>query len=211
MGGEERFVSPPATMKALCVFCGSSPGSDPDFADMARALGTRLAERGIGLVYGGGNVGLMGIVADACLEAGGEVQGVIPEHLLELELAHQGVTKLHVVGSMHERKALMNELADGFISLPGGIGTLEEMFETLTWSQLGIQEKPCGLLDVDGYFSSLREFLDRMVEKRFLLAEHRDLLLVDDEPDRLIDRMQVFERPGPGIEKWVDRHTRAEI
>lgn len=196
-------------IESICVFCGSSPGSDPEFAGAARNLGALLAKRGIRLVYGGGNVGLMGQVAESCLQSGGDVVGVIPKGLAELELAHKGLTEIHVVASMHERKALMNELAGAFVSLPGGIGTLEEMFETLTWSQLGIQQKPCALLNVAGYFDRLRAFLDHMVEKRFLLAEHRELLLVDDDPERLLEALLRYEPVV--VEKWIDRHTSAEI
>ena len=193
-------------MNRICVFCGSSPGARPAYQDAARQLGELLARRGLGLVYGGGNVGLMGVVADAALAAGGEVDGVIPDHLQQRELGHEGVSRLHIVGSMHERKALMADLADGFIALPGGIGTLEELAEIFTWSQLGLHEKPLGLLDVDGYYRRLVGFLDHAVDEEFLHPEHRALLLSDDEPEPLLDALSAW-RPVP-VDKWLDRDTR---
>lgn len=193
-------------MKRLCLYCGSSPGSRTDYADAARAVGPAFAERGLGLVYGGGNVGMMGKIADAVLESGGEVIGVIPHHLADKELAHEGATQMIRVGSMHERKQKMADLSDGFIALPGGIGTLEELFETLTWLQLGLHAKPIGLLNVAGFFDHMLGFLDHMVNERFLKPEHRSLLLVDDRIDRLIDRMAVFS--APEAEKWLDRVAR---
>ena len=155
-------------MRSICVYCGSNAGSKPAYTERAIALGTRIAKEGLTLVYGGGNVGLMGVVADAVLEAGGEVTGVIPEQLVNWEVAHRGVTRLEVVANMHERKARMFDLADGFVALPGGFGTLDEMFEMLTWRQLGIGDKPCAFLDVDGFYSPLLAMMDRMVEERFL-------------------------------------------
>src|SRR5690349_1767186 len=166
----------PNSIRALCVFCGSSPGHDPVYAEAARAMGVALAERGIRLVYGGGHVGLMGIVADAALRAGGEVVGIIPSALQRLEIAHLDLTELHVVGTMHERKALMNELSDGFITLPGGFGTLEEFCETLTWGQLGIHHKPCGLLNVNDFYTPLLAFFDQLVSTGFLSPTTRSLV-----------------------------------
>ena len=193
----------------LCIYCGSSPGSLPQFTKAAQDCGTQLASRRIGLVYGGGNVGLMGLLADAVLAAGGEVIGVIPHHLANKELAHPGATEMHRVGSMHERKQLMADLSDGFIVLPGGIGTLEEMFETLTWLQLGLHHKPIGLLNVAGFFTPLLEFLDSMVARRFLKQEHRDLLLVEDDIATLLPRMTSFK--APDANKWLDTVAREEL
>jgi hypothetical protein len=193
-------------MKRICVFCGSSPGALPAYAEAAGRLGRLLAGRGLGLVYGGGNVGLMGVVAAAVIAAGGEVTGVIPRALVRREVGHGGLPDLRIVGTMHERKALMAELADGFIALPGGIGTLDEWFEIWTWAQLGLHRKPCGLLDVAGYYGPLITFLDHMVEQRFLRKSHRALVLVDDDPERLLDRMAGFAPPT--VEKWIDRKDR---
>ncbi|MEM7144843.1 MAG: TIGR00730 family Rossman fold protein [Verrucomicrobiota bacterium] len=197
-------------IQSMCVFCGSSPGGSTSYTDAAHALGEFLAQNQIRLVYGGASVGLMGTLADACLHAGGEVVGVIPQSLIDCEIAHHGLTKLHVVDSMHERKAMMNELSEGFISLPGGCGTLEEMFETLTWLQLSIHEKPCGLLNIDNYFASLIEFFDHMVEERFLLKEHRKLLAVEKDHASLITAMN-NAKPAPPVAKWVDRHIEGRI
>jgi uncharacterized protein (TIGR00730 family) len=193
-------------MKRICVFCGSSPGALPAYGEAAVHLGRLLASRGLGLVYGGGNVGLMGIVANAVIAAGGEVTGVIPHALLRREVGHGSLPDLRVVGTMHERKALMAELADGFIAMPGGIGTLDEWFEIWTWAQLGLHRKPCGLLDVAGYYGPLISFLDHMVEQRFLRDSHRAMVLVDDDPERLLDRMAGFAPPE--VEKWIDREDR---
>lgn len=190
-------------MKSVCVFCGSSPGASPAYAEAAAHLGRTVAAQGLTLVYGGGHVGLMGVVADAALSAGGRVVGVIPEALEAKELAHRSLTELRVVGSMHQRKALMSELADAFIALPGGIGTLEEWFEVWTWSQLGFQRKPCGLLNVAGYYDHLLAFLDHVAAERFLAPEHRAMILVDDDAGRLLDRLAAY-RP-PHTEKWLDR------
>jgi uncharacterized protein (TIGR00730 family) len=190
-------------MKRICVFCGSSPGHDPRYLEAARDTGRLLADRGLGLVYGGGSVGLMGAVADAALAAGGEVIGVIPEVLQIRELAHRSLTRLHVVGSMHERKALMAELSDGFVALPGGMGTLEELAEVLTWAQLGLHARPVGLLDVAGYYRPLAEFFDRAVGAGFLRPAHRQLLLVDDQPGALLDRFVAWR--GPVLDHVLDQ------
>jgi uncharacterized protein (TIGR00730 family) len=190
-------------MRSVCVFCGSSVGRQPEFAEAARELGRLLAERSLRLVYGGGNVGLMGVLADAAIAGGGEVIGVIPEHLMAKELGHSGITELRVVGSMHERKALMAELADAFIALPGGIGTLEELLEILTWAQLGLHAKPCGLLDVAEYYRPLREMLVRAAAEGFLRPEHQQLLVCSTSPADLLERL-ARHRP-PQLPKWLDR------
>jgi uncharacterized protein (TIGR00730 family) len=189
-------------MRSVCVFCGSSPGTGPAYLAAARATGRALARRGLRLVYGGGSVGLMGALADAALEAGGEVTGVIPRALQLRELAHPRLTALHVVGSMHERKARMAALAEGFLALPGGMGTLEELAEILTWAQLGLHARPVGVLDVAGYFDPLVAFLDRAVGEGFLRPEHRRLLLVGDDPDALLDRFVAWQPPA--VEHWID-------
>lgn len=188
-------------MKSVCVYCGSSEGRRPEYAGAARALGRAIAERGLGLVYGGSSVGLMRLVADAALAAGGSVTGVIPEALVRKEIAHRGLTRLHVTASMHERKMLMAELSDGFVALPGGIGTLEELFEAWTWAQLGLHEKPCGLLNAAGYWDGLAAFLDHAVAERFVKEESRAMLLVSDDPGDLLDRFEAW-RP-PRVEKWI--------
>ncbi len=188
-------------MNAVCVFCGSSPGLDPAFADEAERLGRALAHRGLRLVYGGGNVGLMGVLADAALAAGGEVVGVIPRGLAVRELAHEGVTTLHVVESMHERKALMASLADAFIALPGGFGTLEEFCEVVTWTQLGIQDKPCGLLNVSGFYDDLRRFLDHALAEQFLRPTHSEIVVTDTDAARLLDRLAAWTPPT--VSKWL--------
>lgn len=193
-------------MNSLCVFCGSNPGASPAYAEAAARLGRTLAGRGLTLVYGGGRVGLMGVVADAALAAGGKVVGVIPQALATRELAHGALSDLQVVGSMHERKARMSELADGFIALPGGIGTLEEWFEVWTWSQLGFQPKPCGLLNVAGYYDHLLAFLDHMTAERFLTDIHRGMAVVDDDPERLLHRLAVWQPPR--VPKWIDATER---
>jgi len=193
-----------STLRSVCVFSGSSPGARPSYAEAAGALGREVAARGLRLVYGGASVGLMGAVADAALAAGGEVVGVIPQHLVDREVAHTGLTDLHVTGSMHERKALMADLADGFVALPGGLGTLEELAEILTWSQLGLQSKPCGLLDVEGFFDPLLAFLDHTVTERFVSEEHRALVLAADRPDVLLDRLAGW-RTATAASKWLDR------
>lgn len=191
-------------MRRLCVFCGSSGGRRPAYAAAARRLGEALAERGLGLVYGGGHVGLMGALADAVLRAGGEVVGVIPQALVDKELAHAGVTELRVVGTMHERKALMADLADGFVALPGAFGTGDELFEILTWSQLGLHEKPVGVLNVEGFFDPLLAWLDQAVREGFLRPEHRRLLVEETDVARLLDGLAAW-RPPEGREKWIDK------
>jgi uncharacterized protein (TIGR00730 family) len=178
----------------VLVFCGSSPGARAEYAASAQELGRLLAGRGLGLVYGGASVGLMGAVADGALAAGGEVIGVIPRQLVEREIAHPGLTDLREVTTMHERKALMAELSDAVIALPGGTGTLDELFELFTWSQLGLHRKPIGLLDVAGYWQPLLAMLDHMVDERLLRAEHRAMLLVDTEPEPLLDALAAYLR-----------------
>jgi uncharacterized protein (TIGR00730 family) len=182
-------------MERICVYCGSRPGTDPAFVDAAEAFGRLLADRDLGLVYGGGDVGLMGAVADSALAAGGEVIGVIPEALFEREVAHEGVTDLHVVDSMHTRKRRMADLADGFVALPGGFGTLEELVEMLTWAQLGFHTDPCGLLNVSGYYDGLVSFFDAQVDAGFVEPSHRELLAVTDDPADLLDRFAAYESP----------------
>jgi uncharacterized protein (TIGR00730 family) len=187
----------------LCVFCGSSNGRNPAFAEAARALGANLASRDIEVVYGGGNVGLMGVVADATLASGGRVIGVIPHALVSRELAHEGLTELHVVDSMHERKALMARLADGFIALPGGFGTLEEFCEAVTWTQLGVHAKPCGLLNVAGFYDGLLAFLEHALAQEFLRPTHRQIVVGDADPVALVDRVLAWQPPP--VERWIDR------
>lgn len=189
-------------MKRVCVFAGSSPGSRPEYAAAARALAVELVRRHLGLVYGGGSVGLMGVLADTALSAGGEVIGVIPQGLASRELAHAGLTELRVVSSMHERKALMAELVDGFIALPGGLGTFEETLEIVTWSQLGIHRKPVGVLNVAGYFDGLRGMLAHAVTEGFIRPEYQALLLFDEEPPALLDSMAAWQ-PPPIARAWV--------
>jgi hypothetical protein len=192
-------------MTRICVFTGSSPGALDAYAASARELARVLVSRRHTLVYGGAKVGLMGVLADAVIAGGGEVIGVIPAHLEAKEVAHRGLSELRVVGSMHERKAVMSELSDGVIALPGGLGTMEELFEMLTWAQLGLHGKPCGVLNVAGYFDRLLEFLDHAVDQRFISELHRGLLLSDDDPTVLIDRMMAYQVPNTG--KWLDRDT----
>jgi uncharacterized protein (TIGR00730 family) len=193
-------------LKSLCVFCGANHGKRPAYREAAHQLGALLAQRQITLVYGGGNVGLMGTVADACLVAGGRVIGVIPRALAEKEIAHAGLTEMHVVGSMHERKAMMADLADAFLSLPGGFGTWDEFCEALTWSQLGLQKKACSFLNVEGYYDALLTLAERAEEDGFIRPEHRQLLLVDTDAERLLHKLQTFEVPY--VPKWVDRSER---
>lgn len=182
-------------MRRVCVFCGSSAGNRPEYAQAARDLGRMLAERGLGLVYGGGNVGLMGLVADAAMAAGTEVIGIIPEALMRLEVGHREVTELRVVGSMHERKAMMADLSDAFIALPGGIGTMEELFEVWTWGQLGLHAKPAGFLDVAGYYDHLHAFLDHMTAEGFLKERHRRMVAVASDPAELLDGFAAYAPP----------------
>jgi uncharacterized protein (TIGR00730 family) len=191
-------------VQRLCVFCGSSPGARPAYGEAAEELGRLLVAEEIGLVYGGGKVGLMGRLADAVLDEGGEAIGVLPEALMAKEIGHPGLDDLRVAGSMHERKALMAELADGFVALPGGLGTVEELFEVYTWSQLGLHRKPCALLDVEGYYGRVASFLDHAVEERFLREDHRAMLLVETQPRALLERLRRFE-PAAIVPKWIDR------
>jgi len=193
------------TFRRICVFCGSSKGARDNYLHAAQQLGRELVARGIELVYGGGNVGLMGAVANTVLNAGGRVTGVITEHLTTFEIGHIDIHDLRVVKTMHERKALMAELADGFIALPGGIGTYEEFFEVLTWAQLGIHSKPCALLNVDGFYDPLLHLMNHAVEEHFVRAAHRDLIVVDTEPAALLDRMAKYR--APHIHKWIDKSS----
>jgi len=185
------------------VFSGSSPGAHPDYAQAARELGRALAGQDVGLVYGGASVGLMGILADAVLDAGGQAIGVIPQALVDREIAHPGLADLRVVGSMHERKALMADLANGFVALPGGMGTLEELFEVYTWTQLGLHSKPLGLLDVRSYYAKLVAFLDHAVEERFMTVEHREMLVVEQRAAALLEAFRRWRAPLRS--KWIDR------
>jgi hypothetical protein len=191
-------------LDSICLYCGSSPGSSDAYRDAAHQLGTTFAQRGIRLVYGGGSVGLMGIAANACLAAGGKVTGVIPRLLMEKEVGHKGVTEMHVVEDMHQRKALMTDLSDGFIALPGGYGTLDELFEALTWLQLGYHLKPVGILNVAGFYDHLMAFIDHARDQRFLRELHHDALNVDRELEPLLGKMRLAEAPDTG--KWLDRH-----
>jgi len=196
-------------MRSVCVYCGSNAGNKPAYAERAAALGTRLAQERLALVYGGGNVGLMGIVADAALASGGEVVGVIPEQLVGWEVAHAGLTRLEVVANMHERKARMFDLSDAFVALPGGFGTLDEMFEMLTWRQLGLGDKPCAFLDVDGFYAPLIAMMDRMVEERFLHPDQRRDLWHGDNLDALFAWMREYE-PAHAA-KWIDERRRKDL
>ena len=190
-------------MQRICVYLGSNPGFDQAYADATVALGEELVRRGLGLVYGGSDVGLMGLLANTCLKAGGEVVGIIPKRLVEKEVAHNGLTESHVVESMHERKQMMADLSDGFVALPGGVGTLEEFFEVLTWNQLGYHAKPCGLLDVNGYYRCLSDHMDRMVKEGFLVDAHRRMVLTDSDPARLLDRFATYVPPK--VDKWIEK------
>ena len=190
-------------MQSVCVFAGSSSGARTEYAIGATRLGAAIAARGWTLVYGGGNVGLMRAVADAALAAGGRVVGVIPRGLMVKELAHEHLSELHVVASMHERKALMAALAGGMVALPGGFGTLEEWFEVLTWSQLGLHLKPCGLLNVAGYYDPLLQLLDHMVSEQFVKGAHRDMIIASSSCEELLDAMRNFQPPA--VPKWIDR------
>jgi uncharacterized protein (TIGR00730 family) len=190
-------------IRKVCVFTGSQHGALPQYADAAKQLGCELVERGYGLVYGGGNVGLMNVIANTMLGLQGHVTGVIPHSLVSKEVAHQGLSDLRVVNSMHERKALMAELSDGFIAMPGGIGTMEEFFEVLSWAQLGLHDKPCGLLNVSGYYDQLIQFLDHAVSEEFIKPKHRALMIVEDHPGKLLDRFERLFRAHPA--KRFDR------
>jgi uncharacterized protein (TIGR00730 family) len=190
-------------VSSVCVFCGSNGGADPAYLDAAARTGRELAQRGLRLVYGGGKVGMMGAIADAAVAAGGDVVGVIPQQIFDLEIGHEGLGELRVVGSMHERKALMAELADAFVALPGGIGTFEELFEVFTWAQLGLHRKPLGLLDVADYYAPLEAMLDHAVGQRFLRSETRAMLVRDDSLGGLLERFAGWR--APGLPKWIDR------
>jgi uncharacterized protein (TIGR00730 family) len=190
-------------MKRICVYCGSNPGLNPRFREAAVELGNELVARNLGLVYGGASVGIMGVIADTVIAAGGEVTGVLPQALNEKEIAHPGLTKLHVVASMHERKALMAELADGFIALPGGWGTIEEIFEVLTWAQLGFHQKPCGLLNEQGYYNHLFAFLEHAIEQQFVKAEYWPMLMMKPDAVSILDAFTRYK--APNVKKWI--HT----
>ena len=190
-------------MRSVGVFCGSNTGSGTAYAEAARRLARAIAGRGLRLVYGGGSIGLMGVLGDTAVAAGGQVVGVTPRRLIEKEVVHRGLTELRVVETMLERKALMAELSDVFIALPGGLGTLDELFEMLTWSQLGIHRKPCALLDVDDYYGKLAEFLDHAVAQRFITPQHRAMLIVERDAESVLDRLA--STPLPDVSKWMDR------
>jgi len=190
-------------MKRICVFCGSSPGARPEYLQAAEQLGYILANKNIGLVYGGAKVGIMGKIAEAVLEKGGEVIGVIPKGLVDKEVAFTGLADLRVVDSMHERKALMADLSDGFIALPGGLGTIEEFVEVVTWTQLGIHPKPCGLLNVKQYYNRLIDFLDHTVNEKFVGLEHRSMILIDESPERLLHKFETYRPPLADKAQWV--------
>jgi len=188
-------------MKRICVYCGSNPGSKPVFRQSGRELGRELAKRGLGLVYGGASVGVMGAVADGVLEAGGSAIGVLPHFFSTKEIAHGGLDELIIVNSMHERKAKMSELSDGFIALPGGWGTIEEIFEMLTWAQLGHHAKPCGLLNIDSYYEELSAFLEKAIENQFVREEYRPMIMIEDTASRLLDRFENYR--APRVKKWI--------
>ncbi|WP_211467880.1 LOG family protein [Collimonas silvisoli] len=192
-------------MKSLCIYCGSSPGATPVYAQAARELAQAMVEQNIALVYGGGNVGLMGIIADEVMRLGGQATGVIPQALLKKELGHNGLTQLHIVKDMHERKAMMADLSDGFIAMPGGIGTLEELFEVFTWAQLGFHQKPIGLLNVDGFYNGLLQFIQHMVSQRFLKGEQAEILIAEAQAEDLLQRFKSFVPHH--VPKWLDRNT----
>lgn len=189
-------------MKNICIFCGSNTGNGTAYADAARAMVRAIADAGLGIVFGGGNIGLMGVVAEAGLAAGVRVVGVTPRRLLEREMVHTELTELHVVESMHERKVMMAEMSDAFIALPGGMGTLDEFFEMVTLNQLGVQSKPCGLLNVQGYFDHLRAFLEHAVDARFVNPAHRDMIVLDEDPRRMIAKLTRWTMPQTS--KWMD-------
>jgi uncharacterized protein (TIGR00730 family) len=193
-----------ANLRRICIFCGSNKGARVEYVEAAQKMGRALAQRKLALVYGGGNVGLMGEIADTVLACGGEVIGVIPEALVAKELAHHNLTILHIVKSMHERKALMADLSDAFIAMPGGYGTFEEFCEVLTWSQLGLHKKPSGLLNVSGYYDRLLSLFDHAVTEQFVRPAHRSLVLEDSDPERLLDLFEQFQ--SPVLDKWIDRN-----
>lgn len=190
-------------MKRVCVFCGSSFGVNPAYAKAANDLGNAIAKRNICLVYGGARVGLMGEIASTVIRAKGEVIGVIPKDLVEKEVAHGNLSDLRIVGSMHERKSLMAELSDGFIALPGGFGTIEEIFEVITWAQLSFHDKPCGFLNINGYYDHLIKFLDHSLEKNFIVPEHRAMIIIDDDPESLLDKFLNYVPPKIDKAKWI--------
>jgi hypothetical protein len=190
-------------MKSICVYCGSADGITPDYLSAARSTGLTLAHAGLALIYGGGRTGLMGALADGALEGGGEVTGVIVENMNTPALAHPSLTRLEVTATIHERKRRMYELADGYIALPGGYGTLDELFETLTWAQIGVHEKPVGLLNINGYYDSLLAMLDRATAEKFLFSEHRRSLLCDSDPERLLDLMREHQHPHEAVKRWM--------
>lgn len=194
------------SMKRICVYCGSNFGNRARYLEAAQGLGTELAKREISLVYGGGNVGLMGAVADAVLAAGGKVIGVIPQALADKEVAHTGLSDLRIVSSMHERKSLMADLSDAFIALPGGLGTLEEFCEIATWTQLGFHTKACGLLNIEGFYDGLLAFLNHTTQEGFLRPEHRSIVLTGEDPAELIEKLSQFQVPT--VQKWIDRDQR---
>lgn len=189
-------------MNSVCVYCGSASGAHQDYLQLARDLGEELVRRDLKLIYGGASIGLMGEVANTVLKAGGEVIGVLPRNLFRREVPHDGLTQLIEVSSMHERKAMMAELADGFIALPGGLGTLEELFEILTWAQLGLHHNPCGILNIRGYYDALNQFLDLSVSEGFIRPQHRSMLMLEDSPGQLLDRLAAYQ--APRVQKWID-------
>ena len=192
-------------MKKICVYCGSNPGLRPEYTAAARFLAEELLSRKIGLVYGGAHMGIMGEIADTVLKGGGNVTGIIPKALVDREASHTGLSELIIVNSMHERKAMMADLSDGFIALPGGLGTIEELFEILTWAQLGFHKKPCGLLNASGYYDHLSAFLDHTVEEGFVKDIHRSMLIVEKNPATLLDRFTNYTPPG--VNKWIGREN----
>jgi len=191
-------------VKRICVYCGSNRGKSAEFLESARTLAGELVQRDIGLVYGGASVGIMGEIADTVLARGGEVIGVIPQALVDKEVSHTGLTELRIVNSMHERKEIMADLAQGFIALPGGLGTMEEIFEVLTWAQLGFHQKPCALLNVKGYYNRLTQFLDHAVAQGFIADTHREMLLVEENPHSLLEIMASYS--APAVDKWIGRN-----
>jgi uncharacterized protein (TIGR00730 family) len=191
-------------VKRICVYCGSNPGKSAEFLESARSLARELVRRDICLVYGGASVGIMGEIADTVLAGGGEVIGVIPQALVDKEVSHAGLTELKIVGSMHERKEIMADISEGFIALPGGLGTIEEIFEVLTWAQLGFHKKPCALLNIKGYYDKLIQFLTHAVAEGFIANPHREMLLVEEEPHRLLEIMAAYS--APAVDKWIGRN-----
>ena len=190
-------------MKRVCVYCGSSDGKKPEYKEAARTLGRAMLDKGIGLVYGGAQIGIMGEIADTVMEGGGEVIGIMPKSLADREIFHTGLTRLEIVDSMHERKAMMADLSDGFIALPGGLGTIEEIFEVLTWAQLGFHQKPCALLNALGYYDNLSAFLNHTVIEGFVNTASRSMLITESDPVTLLERFEEYE--APVVNKWIDR------